>query len=491
MIAASGSPAIGRHAPAWRRPLIVALYVAFFFGALPAVLWALGGAFDRLLALPSLGPASAASGAVLAVTGALWMLAAMASLSLQGRGLPISHLPPSRMVVRGPYGWMRHPIYAGYAAAFAGAGALTHSLGRSVGATALLLAGSLVYALGFEEPRLVRRHGHAHAAYAERVPALPVPRALAAAADRSWHFVRPGVERLANRVVLFRVGPVVCVSYGAFAGLGTALALALLHGLLAGALPPGAEAAYLLGLTATMLAGARLVALLYRPALLVRHPLEALRSVGFVSWGGYVGMFAFPVLFARIAGSDALWLLDRTCLAGLVCSSVGRVGCLAYGCCYGRPSESGVGWHCPEARVNRERGCDHGPLAPVRRVPTQLLSAACTAALVPVVWASLGRGAPGVTTLLAVVLYAFARFAVECLRDEPRFGAWGLTRGQMACLAAASAAIAGLLSFPALGHVPVAGPSHSAGGAGWTVVAIASLVVFVVCSFHWKRVGRW
>jgi phosphatidylglycerol:prolipoprotein diacylglycerol transferase len=413
----------------------------------------------------------------------------MASLSLRGRGLPISHLPPTRLVARGPYALMRHPIYAGYAAAFAGAGAATGSAGRSVGATAVLLCGSLIYALGFEEPRLTRRYGQSYRDYVDAVPAVPLPHTVTRAAARAWDSIRPWTEALANHVVLLRVGPVVCVTYGAFAGLGAAAGLATCHALLAHRLPPTDEALFLLGLAASMLAGARVVALLYRPALLVREPSEALRRVGFVSWGGYLGMFAFPFLFASVAGGNPWWLLDRACLSGLVCSCIGRVGCLAYGCCYGRPAERGICWRDPEAKMNREGAAS----AHAARIPTQLLSAACAASLVPVVLAAMARGAPGVATLLGSLLYSVGRFGIECLRDEPRFGRWAMTRGQIASAFFAAACIALLLSFPgvvpaASGGVPV--PDASRPGA-WLAVVAASLLVFLVYSVHWKRVGRW
>src|SRR5207244_1263345 len=76
-----------------------------------------------------------------------------------GRGLPISHLPPVRLTTRGPYAVTRHPIYVGYVAAFAGAGAIAGSVGRSVIVATLVALGSVIYAFGFEEERLQRRFG--------------------------------------------------------------------------------------------------------------------------------------------------------------------------------------------------------------------------------------------------------------------------------------------------------------------------------------------
>ena len=469
---------------------VIAVYVAFFFGALPGLLWLVGGRIDDLVHLPRAGgPASATAGGLFAFAGMAWMAWSMASLSRRGHGLPISHLPPVRLVARGPYAVMRHPIYVGYAVAFAGGGLATGSMGRGIGATALLILGSLIYALGFEEPRLLRRYGQGYRDYVDAVPTLPLPRALVHRALGAWDALRPWVTVLANHVVLFRIGRVVCVTYGAFAGLGAGLGLAACHVLLGPGLPLVIEALYLLGLAVWMLLGARLVALLYAPALLLHDPLRALRRVGFVSWGGYLGMFTFPFLFATVTGSDPWWLLDRTFVSGLLCSCIGRIGCLAYGCCYGRPAEEGICWHHPEAKVNRERTSNVG----IARIPTQLLSAASTALLLPIVGVTLAQGAPGVTTALGSLLYTFARFGIECLRDEPRFGAWGMTRGQIASALGGSVCIAVLMSLPvahSAGSGLLASPEPSRITA-WIAVAAASLVVFAVCSLHWKRVGSW
>jgi ABC-2 type transport system ATP-binding protein len=168
---------------------VVAAYTLVFFGVLPALLWQAGGALDSLLDPGRLrGGGWTAAGALLAVAGSGLMLWSMWLLRVDGGGWPISHLPPKRLVRHGPYAWMRHPIYVGYTLAFAGAGLLDGSPGRAVGATALLTAGWILYALRFEEPRLQRRLGAPSLAYREETPLLPgragptVPAAAGAAA---------------------------------------------------------------------------------------------------------------------------------------------------------------------------------------------------------------------------------------------------------------------------------------------------------------------
>lgn len=477
---------------------VVAAYAAVFFVALPALLWADGGRLDALLGFGRLGPAWRGAGALIGGAGALLTAWSMAWLGRRGRGWPISHLPPRRLVGSGPYALVRHPIYVGYAAAFAGAGLADGSAGRGLAAAGFLTAGWLVYALGFEEPRLVRRYGEAFRVRRRQVPLFPVPRGLraraAAWAKEAWRLVRPAVERMANRTVLFRVGPTVWVGYGAALGLGAGIMAVALGGELeAVGAGTGAAALYLVGLAASMLVGGRLAWLLYQlPDLLRRRvrAIELLHRVGFVSWGGYAGLFAFGLGFAHAAGVAPLWLLDRTLLWGFLVSGIGRLGCLGYGCCYGRPWADGIVWRNPASKVCRE----HPGEAPVPRVPTQLLSSLHAFAIVgALVAVSATRAPAGTATAVGLLLYAPGRFAVDCLRDEARFGAWGLTAGQVGSLVVGAAGFALILavggppgwSAPAL---PLSLP-HAA--AVWGAAAASALLVFLVCGLHWREVGRW
>ena len=206
--------------------------------------------------------------------------------------------------------------------------------------------------------------------------------------------------------------------------------------------------------------------------------------MGFVSWGGYLGMFTFPFAFGWTTGHDPWWLLDRTFLSALACSGIGRIGCLTYGCCYGRKAAAGVAWTHPDAKPNRE----HGVAGAARHIPTQLLSAASVLLLAPIVAFVLFQSAPGGATLVGSLLYATARFGVECLRDEPRFA--GMTRGQPVPRRVALAA-AILLGRPhattPYTHVIVTSSSPVA----WAAVLSVSFAVFLICGVHVRRVGRW
>jgi prolipoprotein diacylglyceryltransferase len=275
--------------------------------------------------------------------------------------------------------------------------------------------------------------------------------------------------------------------------LGAAVAGLLAMGLLAPALSSATIAEYLFGLSAAMLLGGRLVWLGYEQRALLARPLTTLKRVGFVSFGGYAAMFAFAFVWQhfRAPSLSAAWLIDRTMAASLVCSGFGRLGCLSYGCCYGLVWQPGVHYQDARAKVIRERGhAGHQP-----RFPTQLLSAlsafACSALMLGVLRAG---AAPGFAAELGALAYALARFHVESFRDEARFVGGRLTRGQLASMLIAGAALA------CLALTSGATDQHQAGAFSFEWRALlqhaslplsAAIPVFLVCGYHRERVGSW
>ena len=108
-------------------------------------------------------------GGVLIAGGLLVLLGALARFALDGLGTPAPVAPPRRLVVRGAYRFVRHPMYVATAAVIAGQGLL---LARPV-----LLAAAAVYLLTLatlarvrEEPLLRERFGAEYEAYRSAVP---------------------------------------------------------------------------------------------------------------------------------------------------------------------------------------------------------------------------------------------------------------------------------------------------------------------------------
>lgn len=162
-------PEFARRWAARERPtgahaaFIVAAYLFVFWAALPTGLYLLGRALDAWLALPALAsPIWSVGGWVSLILGVGLVLWSTALFWFVGGGLPISHLPPTRLVTSGPYSWMSHPIYVGYTVGWLGFGAQLGSLGCVLFSTAALLLAWHLYTRLFEEPILRARFGAAN-----------------------------------------------------------------------------------------------------------------------------------------------------------------------------------------------------------------------------------------------------------------------------------------------------------------------------------------
>jgi prolipoprotein diacylglyceryltransferase/protein-S-isoprenylcysteine O-methyltransferase Ste14 len=474
-------------------PLIVSIYAIVFFGLLPASLWTFGARLDRLLALPGVVGIWNAVGVLLLVTGLPWLARSMLALSLRGSGWPISHLPPRHMVTSGPYRRIRHPVYAAYTVVFAGAGLVSGSLGRGLGASGLLCAVWIIYATVFEEPKLRARYGPTYARYQATTPLLPLPfgSALRTGLVAVWQRSQPGLERLANHTVLFRMGSTVWVMYGAFLGVAGAVTAAGIIGLLGPAgIPRGWISLYVLGLAVSMVVGGRLIWLAYQTKQCRSDLAGSMRTVGFVSWGALLGMLGFAMTSAVSPGVHALSLLDRTMIPVMASVVFGRIGCFTYGCCYGRPSPLGICWSERDTKVIRERGPD----AAVSRIPTQLLASLHALLSVCALVAVTFRPVPdGTVTGLALLFYGLGRLGIDRFRAERRYGRLELTSGQIG--GAGAVAIGMMILFLVGGGggwpQPATAADLSLVLAMWPSVLAVAAIVFVSSGFHWKQVGRW
>lgn len=487
--AATGGDEEAHARPRLRKLAIIAAYVAVFYGALPLFLRGFGLRLDALLALPPIeNPLARGLGGVVVALGALIVLASIVSFARIGRGLPMSHLPPKRLVNLSVYRWTRHPHYVGYNLAIAGWGLLAGSWGLAVGSALLLLACWLIYALIFEDPRLERKFGGDYANYRACVRVLPVPSPY-----RLFQFLvtrgQAPLHVLANRLVLARTGDLLWVTFGLFGGLGAAAMGGVFAWFL---IDHGAGDPLAAGGVAVL---ASMITLGSRGAWFVLpgdKPLapwrQMLRRVGFVSWGGYVAAFVTGIALGRTVGVSALRMLDAVMCTGMLASMISRWGCFSYGCCIGRPVAWGVRWTHPDAWIHRLRPGSDAP-----RIPTQLLSSWHAGIAALALFAlSLAPSAPGSLAAIGGLLYALPRFAVEELREEARVGSWQMTTGQLGCGAVFVLSVALLFVAPATpgpfwNGTPMAG--HAA--ALLTAAATAFAIVFVAYGAHWKRIGRW
>jgi protein-S-isoprenylcysteine O-methyltransferase Ste14 len=108
-------------------------------------------------------------GMAVGLGGALLALWCVITFAFVGRGTPLPFDPPRRLVVRGPYRFVRNPMAIGVSLALAGA-ALFYQSAALLGFTAVFLLGIHVMVVWYEEPTLRRMFGEDYEAYCRRVP---------------------------------------------------------------------------------------------------------------------------------------------------------------------------------------------------------------------------------------------------------------------------------------------------------------------------------
>ena len=96
---------------------------------------------------------------------ALWCIYTFVRI---GKGTPAPFDPPRRMVIRGPYRFVRNPMYIGAALALAGVAVFYGSVSLLGYSCAFLLAAH-VFVMFYEEPRLQSTFGPDYAEYRRRV----------------------------------------------------------------------------------------------------------------------------------------------------------------------------------------------------------------------------------------------------------------------------------------------------------------------------------
>ena len=476
---------------------IVVAYVAVFWFLLPAFLIATGLRLDTLVPV-GLRP----EGAVLALGwgalagGVAIMIVAVGQLGFYGRGLPISHLPPTDFVARGLYRMFRHPVYFGYTLAFGGAAVLVGSFWSLTFSTPLLLVGWLSYVRFYEEPVLVARFGAAYLEYQRTVP-LVVPAVLARAVSRAAEPLASALHRvmdaLAQKTILFRKGRVIFVTEGLFVAAGTVVFSQQLATLFVVQGLPRRHIALILAASApAVLLLTRLFWWLGNLDGLRGQPLHGLKRVGYVSWGSPVAFLAVSAAASVAWNVPFLMIMDVFVRGMFAQYALGRLGCLTYGCCWGRPcGRGGIEYRNPEAKVVRLTGTTGG-----RRYPTQAYSSLEGAVLFILLNAAASPALPaGFLTALAFMLYPLGRAWIQFHREHVR-GNGGPFASALAICAVIFLAAWVLL----MGLDPKAGPASPqawnlaaflSGLALWPIMLANAALAFFAAGFHWKRIGTW
>ena len=120
--------------------------------------------------------ATVVGGALLIGCGLSLFVATVRLFATEGGGTLAPWDPPERLVVRGPYRYLRHPMITGVSLTLAGEALILASTGIAI-ELAAFVAVNLVYLPLVEEPALLRRFGGDYERYMDEVgrwlPRLP------------------------------------------------------------------------------------------------------------------------------------------------------------------------------------------------------------------------------------------------------------------------------------------------------------------------------
>ncbi len=247
---------------------------------------------------------------------------------------------------------------------------------------------------------------------------------------------------------LLSVGPFTLYSYGALLAVGFLLGLWLAT---VRARKRGIDSARILDLGVIVLiaavAGAKVLLLLTELPSVLQQPREILTILrsGGVFYGGLIAAIGAGVWYVR-RNRLPLWTTCDVLAPSIALGHVvGRLGCLAAGCCFGRPTSLpwGITFHDPFAAAHVGM-----PLG-IALHPTQLYEAGAEALILVVLLAAerysariagvaqrsrFAQAFPGQTFCLYLALYAVSRFVIEFFRGDERGMLLGVSTSQFISL---------------------------------------------------------
>jgi phosphatidylglycerol---prolipoprotein diacylglyceryl transferase len=169
------------------------------------------------------------------------------------------------------------------------------------------------------------------------------------------------------------------------------------------------------------LIGARLLLLVVDWRTYVYNPRDILTLLqsGGVFYGGLLGALPVAWWYARRHGLDGWRTADVLAPGVVLGQSIGRLGCFAAGCCWGRACDLPWAVTFKDPYTARQVG------TPIDLAlhPTQLYESLATALIfVVVLWIARRKKFHGQVTLAYVALYAVARFGIEFFRGDAARG---------------------------------------------------------------------
>lgn len=223
--------------------------------------------------------------------------------------------------------------------------------------------------------------------------------------------------------ILFSAGSLRFPTYGALlvigilGGLYVALRLGRREGL-----DPAQLLDFSTWLLLVALIGAKVLMVLADWSYYRRFPAEIFSTstllAGGVFYGGFIAATLFAAWYIRVRGLPPWKVVDVFAPAIALGQSVGRLGCFAAGCDYGKPAAFGWGVVFKNPVSHEIAGVPLG----IRLYPTQVYESLATFLIFAfLLWWYSRKSRDGEVFVLYLGLYALARFFLEFLRgDEDR-----------------------------------------------------------------------
>jgi phosphatidylglycerol---prolipoprotein diacylglyceryl transferase len=243
--------------------------------------------------------------------------------------------------------------------------------------------------------------------------------------------------------VLIRIGPLTLSTYGVLVAAAYLTGILWLKARIA-EMPRMTEDKFwtlIYGVFFGALAGGKLLYVAVEWRAFASGELGVLRDFryGFVFFGGLIGALGAGAWLRRRLDIPFLATADYFGVALPLSHWIGRLGCLAAGCCYGRPTSLPWG-----VRLGGDPASSTpAALWDVPLHPAQLYEAAWDLAIALLLWKAVlprvkdGRLPRGSVFFGYAALYACGRFVIEFFRGDPRGGgALGLSVSQWLALAA-------------------------------------------------------
>lgn len=481
-----------------KKTLEVGFYILVFALTIPSFFYYFGHLMDRIFdPFPNSLAALEASGIILMALGGSIIMLAIFELGKYGRGLPASPAPPTILLTEGLYGLSRHPIYFGASISFLGGSLFLHSFWNVFLNWPLFSLFFMTYAQRVEEPVLEQRFNGDYHSYKKEVPMFwdfPKREKLLHAVNQflSW------ISGIVNKPFILEYrSHLLFLGYGLWVGFGAFLGCAVLNIALATDNTSRSATAWMIFVfTVASLAGSRFVSMIVTMILEQKTLKKAWHRVGFVSWGALLAAILSSGLFYLLTNKNLYYWFDAVLTGLMINHFLGRIGCLFYGCCYGKETRSDIHVHYthPRLKAIREGHVKSGTL-----YPTQIYSS-LYGLFTFIVLISMWTGTSikvGVPTSLCIILYGMFRFVEEWYRYQKRVVAGILSPAQFVCMILV---ILGVLHLgwilPALNtgnHTPILyfplgeifKNIHL-----WLVIGMGLLTTFVF-SYHRYEIGCW